>query len=139
MTRKENLEYVVKKMKTLDFCMMVTTDGRGTHFSRPMSNNRQVEFDGDNWFFSYEDSDKVRQMNANARVSLIFQGEDMLFMQVYGSASIVKQKSKLAELWVKDLERWFPKGVETPGICLIHLKANKVQFWHKEKEGIIDF
>jgi len=38
-------------MRKLDFCMMTTQSDKGMR-ARPMSNNGEVEFDGDVWFFS---------------------------------------------------------------------------------------
>lgn len=48
---KVSLKKVAAIMKNLDFCMMVTKDGRNTLHSRPISNNGEVEYDGDSWFF----------------------------------------------------------------------------------------
>ena len=39
--------------------MLTTVDEQGYLRSRPMSNNREVEFDGDLWFFTYGSSHKV--------------------------------------------------------------------------------
>ena len=133
--KQASLKAIAAKMKNLDFCMMVTQDGRGTLHSRPMSNNGKVEYDGNSWFFSYMDSNKVRQIEKDAKVTLIYQTDDMLFINCYGSASIITQKSKMQEMWVEDLNRWFPEGIETPGICLIKVEAKTVQFWHKAEEG----
>lgn len=41
----------------------------------------------------------------------------------------------MEEKWVDGLERWFSKGLDTPGICLIKVTASKVQFWDKQEEG----
>ncbi|RYG04359.1 MAG: pyridoxamine 5'-phosphate oxidase [Chitinophagaceae bacterium] len=133
--KKASLKTIAEKMKSLDFCMMVTQDGHHGYHSRPMSNNREVEFDGTSWFFSYDDSPKVSQITNDSKVSLIYQGEDMLFIDCYGSASIIRQKSMIEEKWIKGLERWFPEGPETPNICLIKVEVKRVQFWHKEEEG----
>ena len=126
---------LAKMMKQLDFCMMTTADGRGTLHARPMSNNREVDYDGDSYFFSYEDTGKVRQLRESPLVSLTFQGEDMLFLQLYGRASIVTQRGRMEEHWSEDLNRWFPQGLETPGLVMIQVKATSAQYWHKEKEG----
>jgi general stress protein 26 len=122
-------------MKNLDFCMMVTHDGRNVYHSRPMSNNGKVEYDGTSWFFTYTDSNKVKQIESDPKVSLIYQTDDMLFLECYGIASIVTQKSMLADKWMKEFEMWFPQGLETPGICMVKVVAKRVQFWHKEEEG----
>lgn len=133
--KNASLKSIAEKMKNLDFCMMVTQDGRGTFHSRPMSNNGKVEFDGNSWFFTYDDSSKVRQLEKDHTVSLIFQTDKMVFIECYGTASIIKQKSILAEKWVDSLSMWFPKGLETPGICLLKVTASRIHFWDKEEEG----
>lgn len=122
-------------MKNLDFCMLVTKDGRGSLHSRPMSNNGEVEYDGNSWFFTYDDSSKVKHIEGEPKVSLVYQTDKMLFIECYGHASIVKDKSVMEEKWVDDLNRWFPKGLETPGICLLKVTSTRVHFWDKEEEG----
>lgn len=133
--RRASLKAVAKKMKNLDFCMMVTQDGRGTFHARPMSNNGRVDYDGDSWFFTYEDSNKVRQIRNNAGVSLLFQTDDMTYIECTGKASIVTRRSIMEEKWVDDLERWFPKGIDTPGICLLKVTASRVRYWDRKGEG----
>lgn len=133
--KNASLTTIAEKMKNLDFCMMVTDDGKNGSQSRPMSNNSEVEYDGTSWFFSYDDTAKVKQITNDPKVSLIYQGENMLFIDCQGSASIIREKDMIEEKWIKSLERWFPEGPETPGICLIKVEAEHVQFWHKEEEG----
>ena len=133
--KSASLKTIAEKMKNLDFCMMVTADGRGTFHSRPMSNNGKVEYDGDSYFFTYDDSSKVRQLEKDHTVSLIFQTDKMVFIECYGTASIIKQKSILADKWVDELSMWFPKGLETPGICLLKVTASRIKYWDKDEEG----
>ena len=130
-----SLKTRAEKMKDLDFCMMVTQDGRQISHSRPMSNNGKVEYDGDSWFFTYEDSTKVDQIKKNHHVNLIYQTDNMLFIECLGNGEIVKDKEILKDKWVEGLDQWFPKGIDTPGICLIKVIAQQVKFWHKEEEG----
>ncbi|MDQ1096677.1 MULTISPECIES: pyridoxamine 5'-phosphate oxidase family protein [Chryseobacterium] len=133
--KKASLKTIAEKMKDLDFCMMITHDGRQVPHSRPMSNNGKVEYDGDSWFFTYEDSNKVHQIKKDDKVSLAYQTDDMLFIECYGTAAIIKDKSVLKKKWVDGLEQWFPEGIETPGICLLKVSAKRVTFWHKDEEG----
>ena len=37
--------------------------------------------------------------------------------------------------WTSDLDRWFDKGVDTPNIVLIKVKANRITYWDGEEEG----
>ncbi|WP_294217937.1 pyridoxamine 5'-phosphate oxidase family protein [uncultured Chryseobacterium sp.] len=133
--KKASLKTIAGKMKDLDFCMMVTQDGRQVPHSRPMSNNGKVEYDGDSWFFTFEDSNKVDQIKKDNKVSLVYQTDDMLFIECYGTATVVKDKETLQEKWVDGLEQWFPEGIDTPGICLLKVSAKQVTFWHKDEEG----
>ncbi len=133
--KKASLKTIAEKMKDLDFCMMTTQDGRQVSHSRPMSNNGKVDYDGDSWFFTYEDSNKVQQIKNDHKVSLIYQGEDMLFIECYGNATVITDKEILKEKWIDSLQQWFPEGIETKGICLLKVTAKRVTFWHKEEEG----
>ncbi len=39
-------------MKEIDICMMTTVGSYGRLHSRPMSNNRNVDWDAETWFFA---------------------------------------------------------------------------------------
>lgn len=133
--KKASLKTISDKMKNLDLCMMVTQDGRNSYYSRPMSNNGKVEYDGNSYFFTFDKSAKVKHIHANPKVSLLFQEKGKLFIECYGTAKIIKDKKIMKEKWVNSLNSWFPKGLETPGICLVKVIAKRVHFWDKEDEG----
>ena len=48
----KNLSDVAEMMRDIDFCMLSTIASDGAIASRPMSNNRTVEFDGERWFYT---------------------------------------------------------------------------------------
>ncbi|MDG6107011.1 pyridoxamine 5'-phosphate oxidase family protein [Dactylosporangium aurantiacum] len=48
--------------------MLTTMTGDGRHVSRPMA-LQEVEFDGDLWFFAYDDSAKVAQIRTHPQVT----------------------------------------------------------------------
>jgi general stress protein 26 len=50
-------------MAGIDFTMLQTHAG-GQIAGRPMSNNGDVDYDGDSWFFTMEDTDMVREISA---------------------------------------------------------------------------
>ena len=52
-------------------CMLTTTTEDGKHVSRPMA-VQDAEFDGDLWFFTYDDSDKARHVAKNPEVNVAF-------------------------------------------------------------------
>ena len=47
--KSAEIKKVATIMKKLDFCLMTTRSADGMR-ARPMSNNGEVEFDGDVWF-----------------------------------------------------------------------------------------
>ena len=135
------LEDLSSYLKKIDFCMLSTNAGSGLIASRPMSNNGDVEFDGDSWFFSYEDSGKIAEIKSIEDVSLTFTappsllGKPGIFIAVRGVASIVRDKAVFKEHWTSGLERWFPEGVDTPGLALIKVTASSIQYWDGDKNG----
>lgn len=112
--------------------------------SRPMSNNGDVEYDGDSWFFSYEDARKISELGRDSAVALTFTaspsllGKPGIFIAVNGEASLVRDKTQFEAHWVKDLDRWFPDGIDTPGLVLIKVSARTIEYWDGEENGSID-
>lgn len=136
MAKKTLIKKVAKLMRDLDFCMFTTLPTRGGTHSRPMSNNREVEFDGDVWFFSAADSRKVREIKTNPSVQLSY--VDLArwrFLSVSGKARIVHDVEKKQELWMKELEQWFDEGPESNAIVLIKDTPSVISYWTKDDAG----
>ena len=98
-------------MKDIDICMMTTVGAYGHLHSRPMSNNRNVTWDGDTWFFAFADSSQAQETEREPNVNLAYAvPEKIIFVSVVGRGEIVKDDTKKKELWYDELERWFPNG-----------------------------
>ena len=132
-TRKD----VAKAMRDMDLCFMSTHGADGTISSRPMSNNAQVDWDGDNWFFSQGDTRKVREMEADPAVTLDFQSRDS-WITLQGEAELHRDKALFADHWTKDLDRWFQDGIDTPGLTLIQVRARLAEVNGRMGEGRVD-
>jgi len=134
------LPELARKMADIDFTMLQTRAG-GEIAGRPMSNNGDVDYDGDSWFFTTEDTDMVHEIEADPAVALGFSGSKSLlgkpplFVHVQGRAAVVRDRAVMREHWVKDLERWFEQGVDTPGLVLIHVRASRIHYWDGEDQG----
>ena len=130
-----------KKLRDIDFVMLITRAENGDLAGRPMSNNRQVEYDGTSWFFTDEETLTVAQIRREPRVSLSAQGAKGLlgkppfFLLAEGDAEIIQDKTAFQEHWTPDLERWFAKGVDTPGLALIKVGARRIHWWDGEEDG----
>ena len=127
---------VAELMRDLDFCMFTTHATDGELRSRPMSNNGEVEFDGDVWFFSAAESRKVEEIEADPQVHLAYADtENFRFISMSGEAKIVRDVEKKTELWMEELERWFEDGPESEDVVLIKVTPSVVAYWSGEDEG----
>jgi general stress protein 26 len=131
-------------MKQIDFCTLSTKAPDGAIGARPMSNNREVEYDGDAWFFTYRNRQMVADVARDPAVGLTYLGSAGLkgilgapgqFIHVEGHGEVIEDKGLFAEHWDKSLDRWFPQGVDTPGMVLIKVSAQRIHYWDGEDEG----
>ena len=139
MTMKE----LSKAMGEIDFTMLTTRTEGGQLATRTMSNNGEVEYDGDSFYFSWDSARTVNDIGRDPQVALSFQGsaglvgKPPLFVAVEGTARIVRDKGAFAEHWSSDLQRWFPKGIDTDGLVMIHVHADRIHYWDSNDEGEI--
>ncbi|BCW89562.1 hypothetical protein sos41_27280 [Alphaproteobacteria bacterium SO-S41] len=137
------LHDISKKMADIDFVMLQTHTENGQIAARPMSNNQDVEYDGDSWFFITDDTRTFFDVQSNPKVGLSIQGSKSLlgapgiFISVEGTAEIIRDKAAFKQHWVKDLERWWKDGIDTPGLALLKVHAARIHYWHGEDEGEI--
>ena len=135
------LHDLAKAMKDIDFCMLSTRAASGDIAARPMSNNGDVEFDGDSYFFAYEDTHTVSDIERDPKVGLGFQGKSgllgkpPLFISVEGRADLIRDKDAFRAHWTSDLDYWFKNGTDTPGIVMIKVHATRVHYWDGTDEG----
>jgi general stress protein 26 len=129
-TQDEKLARLREIVKAVDICMLTTTDDEGGLRSRPMSNNRDVEFDGDLWFFTYGSSYKVDEVGRVPKVNASFADVDgQLYASLTGRAEVVRDRAKIEEHWKPQLRAWFPEGVETPDIALLKVTVERAEYW----------
>jgi general stress protein 26 len=130
MTLEDKLRKLREIVKAVDICMLTTVDERGDMHSRPMSNNREVEFDGDLWFFTYGSSHKVDEVGRVPKVNASFADIDgQQYASLTGRAEVVRDRAKIAQLWQPHLKAWFPEGVETPDIALLKVTTERAEYW----------
>lgn len=136
-TQEKNMSHVKELMKDIDFCILTSRGEKGLLHSRPMSNNRNVEFEGDNYFFTYRDKDVCREIQKDPAVSISFSiPDEMIFMSVGGKAELLNDKELMKKYWNDELERYFPKGLDEEGIVLIKVKAELITLWEGEEETV---
>jgi general stress protein 26 len=140
---QQSLTDLAAKMRGIDIAILSTKTESGQIASRPMSNNGDVEYDGDSYYFTYEQARTVRDIERDPEVSLAFSskpgllGGGGLYVAVEGKARLIRDKAAFKEHWKPDLEVWFERGVDTPGLVLIKVEAERIKFWDGNEDGEI--
>jgi general stress protein 26 len=130
-------------MRHIDFVMLFTRADNGAAAGRPMSNNGDVEYQGDSFFFTYEQSDIVRHVEREPKVSMSLQGskgllgQPPIFIAIEGEAQLIRDKAAFQEHWQAELKRWFPEATDTPGLVLLKVVAQRIHWWSGEDNGEI--
>jgi general stress protein 26 len=138
-----SLKDISEKMRDIDFAMLSTRTEGGAIAARPMSNNRQVEFDGDSYFFTLESTRTVGDIRREPRVGLGYQGKSgalgmkPFFITIEGRGELIDDKDRFAEHWTKDLDSWFREGIDTPGLLLVKVVAERLHYWDGYEEAEI--
>jgi general stress protein 26 len=136
----DNIAAIAELLRKLDICMLTTRAADGALHGRPMSNNGEVEYDGDSWFFAQDGTRKVVEIEADPGVELAFiDTPNGTWINVEGRASIVRgDDERKRDLWLPDLERWFPDGPEDPEVVLIKVEAAHIDAWAGENDHSFD-
>lgn len=122
----KKLDSMIKDVK---FAMLTTVAEDGSLRSRPMATQKQ-EFDGDLWFFTRADSDKVHQAQQENHVNVAYANpDDQQYLSVSGRAELVRDKAKIEELWNPIYKAWFPQGLEDPELALLKVKVEGAEYW----------
>jgi general stress protein 26 len=137
---KKSLAEIANEMAGIDIAILSTHTENGEIANRPMSNNGDVAYDGTSYYFTYEKTRTVSDIQRNPNVALGFSSEAGLFAEgiyvaVEGTAELIRDKAVFHQHWTSDLDKWFENGVDTPGIVLIKVKANRATYWKGREEG----
>lgn len=129
---------IAELIKDIDICMFVTR-ADGAVRGRPMSNNGKVEYDGDSWFFSYRDTPKIEEIEADPRVELAYIAtEKGTWVSIEGTAEVVDDDERKRKLWDKELEQWFQDGPEDDNVVLLKVSADRIHAWAEGEELVGD-
>jgi general stress protein 26 len=134
-TNRKSLSEIAGRMRDIDVAMLSTHTEDGKIGSRPMSNNRDVEYDGKSYYFTWDGSRMVSDIEADPNVSLAFQGKDGFFVAVEGRAEVSRDKERFREHWQPEFDEWFEDGIDTKGVAMIAVHAERATYWDGMNEG----
>ena len=107
--------------------MFTTINEKGALVSRPLA-VQDVKDDGDMWFFTGEGTSQVAHIGADPRVNVSF-GKGTEWVSVAGTAEVVRDRSKIRDLWNQAVEAWFPDGPDTPEVVLLRVDSDSAEYW----------
>jgi general stress protein 26 len=106
-TRSEAIGRLKDLVEDIDFTMLTTQDAGGNLVSRPMS-TRQMDENGDIWFFLADDSKKADEAQADSDVGLSYlDAKGMRFVSVAGRATVVHDRAMMEVLYTPSVDIWF--------------------------------
>jgi len=131
LTRAERKHKLAELLETFDTGFLVShakggADGQHYH-GRPMALAHKDD-NGDLWFVTGVDSAKAKEINGDPRVLVTFQGA-VRFVALTGTASIVRDRAKVDEVWNAGMKVWFPEGKDDPNIALLKVDAEEAEYW----------
>lgn len=136
-TRLENLRKLWDRVNDIKIAMFTTKDDDGHLRSRPMY-TQQNKFDDYIWFFTKDDSPKIKEIIKDMDVNLSYADpDDSLFVSVSGKAILVKDREKAQELWTPMYKAWFPEGLDDPHLALIRVDAQTAEYWDSPSNKMV--
>lgn len=137
---KKSLVDIAQEMAGIDIAILSTHTENGEIANRPMSNSGDVSYDGTSYYFTYEKARAVSDIQRDPKMALGFSSEggifsDGIYVAVEGTAELIREKAAFQQTWNSDVDKWFEKGVDTPGIVLIKVRAKRATYWKGRKKG----
>lgn len=122
---QEAVETVRKLIKGIEIAMLTTVTQEGL-VSRPMK-TQEVEFDGDLWFLTKEETDKYTQLKQHPNVNVSYVGDS--YVSVRGTAEVVNDRAKIDQFWNPAYAKFLHTTSDDPNLMLIKVKAEAAEYW----------
>ena len=126
-SQQDQQEKVRDLVKSTRVAMLTSIGPDGALISKPMA-TQDVEFDGDVWFIAERASEKVRNITANPRVNVSYAGRSS-WVSLSGTARVVDDQARLAELWNTFTDAWMEGGPDNPNNVLVKVDADTAEYW----------
>ena len=110
--------------------MLATLDPAQELRSRPLHTER-VDEDGTLWFIVAADAPKVGEIYSHSgKVCVSYSDpERQNYVSLTGTAQLVDDPGRKAELWSSIAEAWFPGGKDDPAIGLLRVQPEHGEYW----------
>lgn len=122
----DNLSHLVSLLRDFETASLVTRERSGTLHSRPMA-IANIDDDATIWFFTSKDSAKVKELQADERTLISFQGVTR-FASLYGICEVNNSQEMVDALWKDRYRVWYADSAD-PEIVLLRFTPYEAEFW----------
>jgi general stress protein 26 len=134
---QEGLKKIGELIKDIRIAMLVTAAHGGTFDSRPMA-TQKTEFDGTVYFVTQHSSGKVKEIEHDTRVGLIYADpSNHNYVTVKGTAEVSTDRAKIHELWSPMFKAWFPDGEDDPNIAILKITVTEADYWEASSSKLV--
>lgn len=132
-----DIQKIGEMIQDIKVAMLVTHEPDGTLRGRPMM-SEEVDFDGTLWFFTGDSSPKSQEIRQDQSVQLTYMdaGKNR-YVSLSGTADIVHDQTKAAELWKPAYKAWFPQGLEDPNLALLRVTVTQAEYWNGPAKSVV--
>ena len=123
----DNEKKIIELLEDMWVGMLTTTGDDGTLMSVPMS-RQEVDPGAELWFITARNTRHVRDIQARPHVGLTFSSNDS-WVALQGTATVVDDRDRLAELWNTFAEAWLPGGPDDPEATLLRVDLDGGEYW----------
>ncbi len=125
----EAVKKLQQLIKSIHTCVFISSGKACDCLSRPMA-VVDTDHQGNIWFFTNIHSNKVKDVEIENRVELVFAHPGKhCYLHVKGRAGVVTDKRSIQEKWTPVVKAWFPKGIDDPALCLLKVKTDEAFYW----------
>jgi general stress protein 26 len=79
----------------------------------------------------------VNEVSTSPKVNVSFADpENQKYVSTTGTAELVRDRQKIAELWKPEFKMWFPEGKDDPEIALLKVNLEKAEYWDSSSSTI---
>lgn len=135
MTRNDDLD-IIRGILSSGDTAIVTTRSHSALVSRPLSLQKQDDFDGTLWFLIEDPSPKTEDVRAHSEVNVSV-SDKKGYLSLSGSASVERDQARIDSLWGPIAESFFNGKKQTdPAIALLKVDVDTAEYWDTDKPAI---
>ncbi|TDT45249.1 general stress protein 26 [Maribacter spongiicola] len=122
--------------EAIDFTMLATNLSKRPIHAIPMS-TKKVDENGNIWFLSNKHSTHNANIHIDEEIHLFYaKAMSMEFMNVYGTAEILEDRSIISKFYQKSDDNWF-NGENDPNITAIKVTPKDAHYWDTKNNMLI--